>query len=119
MGSTPERHQDADVQTLPGTNTLTDQMLTSSDVSRIAEISLRQVQWWDERKLISPHQQGHRRIYLPQDVIEIMVVAELRRKGLSLQKIRRALRFLRRKLPELGSKYLSRSADLFLLTDGT
>jgi DNA-binding transcriptional MerR regulator len=60
-----------------------DRVFTSRDVSRIAQISLRQLQWWDERKLISPRQEGHKRVYLPEEVTEIMVVAELRRKGLS------------------------------------
>ena len=113
-----ERHHDARVRTIAGADALANQVLTTSDVSRIAKISLRQVQWWDERKLISPHQEGHRRIYLPEDVIEIMVVAELRRKGLSLQKIRRVLRLLRQKLLEPGSKRPSSSSSLYLLTDG-
>jgi MerR HTH family regulatory protein len=67
-------------------DTTSEQVFTSSDVSRIAKVSLRQLQWWDERKLISPHQEGHRRVYLREGVIEIMVVAELRRRGLALQK---------------------------------
>ena len=63
----------------------------SSDVSRIAEVSLRQLQWWDERKVVSPRHEGHKRVYQPEEVIEITVIAELRRKGFSLQKIRRVL----------------------------
>jgi DNA-binding transcriptional MerR regulator len=118
MSGAVERHHDDGDRTISGADGLTNQVLTSSDVSRIAKISLRQVQWWDERKLISPHQQGNRRIYLPEDVIEIMVVAELRRKGLSLQKIRRVLRLLRQKLLEAGSKRPNSSSSLYLLTDG-
>ena len=94
-------------------------VFTSRDVSQIAQISLRQLQWWDERKLISPRQEGHRRVYLPQEVIEIMVVAELRRKGLALQKIRRVMRFLRREMaPRLQKHLSSPTAGLYLLTDG-
>jgi DNA-binding transcriptional MerR regulator len=97
-----------------------DRAFTSREVSRIAKSSLRQLQWWDERKLISPRQEGHRRVYLPEEVIEIMVVAELRRKGLALQKIRRVLRFLRREMAARIKKHLSSPADgLYLLTDGT
>jgi DNA-binding transcriptional MerR regulator len=93
-------------------------VFTSREVSRIAQISLRQLQWWDERKLISPRQEGHRRFYLPEQVIEIMVVAELRRKGLSLQKLRRVMRFLQReKIPCVNAVVSSRS-KLYLLTDG-
>ncbi len=70
----------------------------SSDVSRIAQVSLRQLQWWDERKVVSPRHEGHKRVYQPEEVIEITVIAELRRKGFSLQKIRRVLRFLQREM---------------------
>jgi len=73
---------------------------TSSDVSDIAQVSLRQLQWWDERKVVSPQHEGHKRVYQSAEVIEITVIAELRRKGFSLQKIRRVLRFLQR---EMGS----------------
>ena len=68
----------------------------SSEVARICGVSLRQLQWWDERKVVSPRQDGHKRIYLPEEVVEISVIAELRRKGFSLQKIRRVMRFLQR-----------------------
>ena len=54
---------------------------TSGDVSRIAGVSLRQLQWWDERNVVSPLQEGHRRVYRQQEVIEVSVIAELRRKG--------------------------------------
>jgi DNA-binding transcriptional MerR regulator len=94
-------------------------VFTSRDVSRIAQISLRQLQWWDERKLISPRQEGHKRVYLPEQVIQSMVVAELRRKRLTLQKIRRVMRFLRREMsPRLQKHMSSPASGLYLLTDG-
>src|SRR5436190_23012021 len=68
----------------------------SSDVARICGVSLRQLQWWDERNVVSPRQDGHKRIYMAEEVVEISVVAELRRKGFSLQKIRRVVRFLQK-----------------------
>ena len=71
-----------------------DRTSTSADVARLASVSLRQLQWWDEQKVVSPRHEGHRRIYSPAEVVEITVIAELRRKGFSLQKIRRVLRFL-------------------------
>src|SRR6266700_307608 len=75
-----------------------DRTYSSVEVSSIAAVSLRQLQWWDERKVVSPRHEGHRRIYFPAEVIEITVIAELRRKGFSLQKIRRVLRFLQREM---------------------
>ena len=91
---------------------------SSSDVSRIAEVSLRQLQWWDERKVVSPRHEGHKRVYHPEEVIEITVIAELRRKGFSLQKIRRVLRFLQREMGKRLSEVLEKQSDLHLVTDG-
>src|SRR5579872_2622044 len=90
----------------------------SSDVSRIAQVSLRQLQWWDERKVVSPRHEGHKRLYQPEEVVEITVIAELRRKGFSLQKIRRVLRFLQREMGKKLSEVLQSDSDLHLVTDG-
>jgi DNA-binding transcriptional MerR regulator len=90
----------------------------SSDVARICGVSLRQLQWWDERNVVSPRQDGHKRIYMPEEVVEISVIAELRRKGFSLQKIRRVLRFLQKDMGKRLSEALATSADIHLLTDG-
>src|SRR5437588_10298298 len=95
-----------------------DQTYTSSDVSRIAQVSLRQLQWWDERKVVSPRHEGHRRVYDSAEVIEITVIAELRRKGFSLQKIRRVLKFLQREMGRRLAEVLSGESDLHLVTDG-
>src|SRR5438270_4337134 len=91
---------------------------TSSEVSRICGVSLRQLQWWDERKVVSPRQDGHKRIYSAEEVVEISVIAELRRKGFSLQKIRRVLRFLQKDMGKRLSEALASSSDVHLLTDG-
>src|ERR1700722_18296795 len=90
----------------------------SSDVSRIAQVSLRQLQWWDERKVVSPRHEGHKRVYQSEEVIEITVIAELRRKGFSLQKIRRVLRFLQREMGRRLAEVLQASSQLHLVTDG-
>ena len=90
----------------------------SSDVARICGVSLRQLQWWDERNVVSPQQDGHKRIYMPEEVVEISVIAELRRKGFSLQKIRRVLRFLQKDMGKRLSEALSGNTEIHLLTDG-
>src|SRR5208282_3738678 len=90
----------------------------SSDVSRIAQVSLRQLQWWDERKVVSPRHEGHKRVYQAEEVIEITVIAELRRKGFSLQKIRRVLRFLQREMGRRLAEVMQSASDLHLVTDG-
>src|SRR5262245_24889567 len=94
------------------------QGFNSSDVARICGVSLRQLQWWDERNVVSPRQDGHKRVYMPEEVVEISVIAELRRKGFSLQKIRRVLRFLQKDMGKRVSDALAASSDVHLLTDG-
>src|SRR5579862_411681 len=96
----------------------TDGIFTSSDVALISGVSLRQLQWWDERKVVSPKQDGHRRVYQQQEVVEVSVVAELRRKGFSLQKIRRVLKYLQRDTGKRLADALSSESDVHLLTDG-
>lgn len=91
---------------------------TSTDVAKIAQVSLRQLQWWDERKVVSPRHEGHKRIYNSEEVIEITVIAELRRKGFSLQKIRRVLRFLQREMGRRLADVMGSESKLHLLTDG-
>jgi DNA-binding transcriptional MerR regulator len=95
-----------------------EQGYNSSDVARICGVSLRQLQWWDERNVVSPRQDGHKRVYLAEEVVEISVIAELRRKGFSLQKIRRVLRFLQKDMGKRLSEALSAASDIHLLTDG-
>jgi len=90
----------------------------SSDVARICGVSLRQLQWWDERNVVSPRQDGHKRIYSKEEVVEISVIAELRRKGFSLQKIRRVLRFLQKDMGKRLSEALDATSEIHLLTDG-
>ncbi len=47
----------------------------------------------------------------PEEVVEITVIAELRRKGFSLQKIRRVLRFLQREMGRRLSDVLAPSPN--------
>ena len=46
------------------------------------------------------------------------VIAELRRKGFSLQKIRRVLRFLQREMGKRLADVMQTASDLHLVTDG-
>ena len=91
---------------------------SSNDVSKITGVSLRQLQWWDEQGVVSPIQRGHRRMYQLHEVIEVSLITELRAKGISLQKIRRVLGFLKN---ELGGEFLDAiqsGNEVHLLTDG-
>ncbi len=94
------------------------QLFTSSDVARISGVSLRQLQWWDERSVVSPRQDGHRRVYAPDEVVEVSVIAALRKKGFSLQKIRRVLRFLQKEMGKRLADAVAAESEIHLLTDG-
>ena len=76
---------------------------SSNDVASMTGVSLRQLQWWDEQGVVSPVQRGHRRMYQLHEVIEVALITELRSKGISLQKIRKVLGFLKN---ELGGQFL-------------
>ena len=93
---------------------------TSTDVARIAQVSLRQLQWWDERKVVSPRHEGTKRIYdLPEEVVEITVIAELRRKRLLPSEDSSGLAIsTERNGPPAGRRPRAGDSGLHLLTDG-
>ena len=97
---------------------LGERVFFSVDVCHLASVTPRQLQWWDERKLVSPQKQDHRRIYKPQHVVEILTVAALRRKGMSFPRIRRVLRLMRGELGKRLSAGSPGQAKLYLITDG-
>jgi DNA-binding transcriptional MerR regulator len=91
---------------------------TSRDVARFTGISLRQLQWWDERGLVVPVREGHKRLYSLDDLAEVAVICELRARGFSLQKIRRIVRFLQRELGKRLVDTVRAASEYHLLTDG-
>ncbi len=95
-----------------------EQDFSSEEVAALSRVTARQLQWWDERGVVSPEHHGHRRRYRLEELIEVSVIAELRNKGFSLQKIRRVLRFLHRELGRRLSDVLRPTSEYHLLTDG-
>jgi DNA-binding transcriptional MerR regulator len=91
---------------------------TSRDVVQLTGISLRQLQWWDERGIVVPARDGHRRVYSLDDLAEVAVICELRDRGFSLQKIRRVIRFLQRELGKRLVDTVRAASEYHLLTDG-
>lgn len=82
-------------------------------------ITARQLQWWDERGIVVPAKQSHRRFYTFDDVAEIAVICELRNRGFSLQRVRKVMRFLQRELGKRLAQTSNAASDYHLLTDGT
>ncbi|HXM67931.1 MAG TPA: MerR family transcriptional regulator [Candidatus Acidoferrum sp.] len=91
----------------------------SQEVIALTGVTARQLQWWDERGVVKPERQGHRRLYSMQNVMEMAVICELRRKGFSLQGVRKVMRFLQREFGKGLGEIVTRSSDVHLLTDGT
>ena len=65
-----------------------------------------------------PARDGHKRIYLLDDLAEIAVICELRDRGFSLQKIRHVVRFLQRELGKRLVETVRAASEYHLLTDG-
>jgi DNA-binding transcriptional MerR regulator len=93
-------------------------MFTAGDVKKLVGVSQRQLTHWDQTALLHPsgraaHGRGSRRLYTLLDVLQLKLVRRLRETGLSLQKIRAALRYLAN-LPDEPAPV----AELEILTDG-
>jgi DNA-binding transcriptional MerR regulator len=76
---------------------------SSREVAVLTGLSARQLQWWDHRRLFVSAIRSHRteaggfteRRYTPMDVLELQVLADLRRRGFSVPQLRRLLSTLR------------------------
>ncbi len=76
---------------------------TSREVVGLTGLTARELQWWDARRLFTPAVAPHRteaggfteRRYTPLDVLELQVLADLRRRGFSIPRLRRLLATLR------------------------
>jgi DNA-binding transcriptional MerR regulator len=92
---------------------------TSSDVIALTGISGRQLQWWDEQGIVAPARKGHRRIYSWDELVTVAVVCQLRRRGFSLQRMRKVIRFLQQEFGTSLAATVRAASEYHLLTDGT
>jgi len=95
-----------------------EQRFTSSEVVTLTGITPRQLQWWDERGIVVPLREGHRRLYSPDDLAEVAVICELRRRGFSLQRVRQVIRFIQNEFGKRLVETVTAASDYHLLTDG-
>jgi DNA-binding transcriptional MerR regulator len=91
---------------------------TSREVSELTGITPRQLQWWDERGIVTPHRKGHRRLYSMEDMTEISIICELRRRGFSLQRVRKVMRFLQAEFSKRLAETVSGASAYHLLIEG-
>ena len=88
-------------------------------IAKILGLSIRQIDYWDRTHFVKPSVSeasgyGSIRLYSFTDLIQIKVAKTLIDKGISLQKIRKAINYLRKNMSEV-KKPLS---ELRFLTDG-
>lgn len=88
-------------------------------LSQIIGLSTRQTDYWDRTHFIKPSVSaasgyGSVRLYSFNDLIQLKVAKTLMDKGISLEKIRKAINYLKKNMPEI-KKPLS---EIRFLTDG-
>jgi DNA-binding transcriptional MerR regulator len=91
---------------------------TTRDVLDLTGVTARQLQWWDEKGVVVPQRKGRNRIYSPEDLVEIIVIEELRHRRISLQQVRCVLRFLRKEVHARLADIVQGGEDHHLLIDG-
>ena len=82
-------------------------------VRKLTGSSLNQLKYWVRINLISPQRMGKSSYYSFKDIVKLRVLVSLKRRGLSLQKVREGIRNLSAMLPD--DDPLSR---LVIYTDG-
>jgi DNA-binding transcriptional MerR regulator len=99
---------------------------SSREVAALTGLSARQLQWWDDRRLFQsavapkPTAAGGftERRYTPVDLLELMVLADLRRQGLTVSRIRLLLDTLRARFGIRLFDAIGGAGSLTLFTDG-
>jgi len=99
---------------------------SSREVAQLTGLSARQLQWWDSRRLFSPAIAPHRteaggfteRRYTPMDVLELQVLADLRRRGFSIPRMRRLLATLRQRFGVRLYETIGEGGPMTLLIGG-
>ncbi len=96
-------------------------------VRTLTGVSRMQLQHWDRTGVVKPSVKmgagkGSRREYSFKDLVQLKVAKRLRDEGISLQKIRKSLQYLRRNFPDTKAplaelRFLTNGVDLFVVTD--
>lgn len=99
---------------------------SAREVASLTGLTARQLQWWDDRRLFQsavapkPTAAGGftERRYTPVDLLELMVLADLRRHGMTVARIRTLLDTLRTQFGIRLFDAVGGAGTVTLLTDG-
>jgi DNA-binding transcriptional MerR regulator len=80
-------------------------LYSSREVAAITGLTARQLQWWDRRGIFAPAIRSQpterggftERRYTPVELLELMVLADLRRRGFTVARLRRLMDVLRKR----------------------
>ncbi len=91
----------------------------TKSVMRITELTQRQIDYWDRTHFIKPSVReaagyGTTRLYSFSDLVQLKVAKILLDKGISLQKMRKAITYLKKNFPDVEKPL----AEMKFLTDG-
>src|SRR3954462_9605164 len=99
---------------------------SSREVAAITGLTARQLQLWDAGGLLSPRIPPHRtdaggyteRRYTPIELFELLVLADLRRRGFTINQLHQILRILQEQFGERLYDATGGGGTVQLLTDG-
>jgi DNA-binding transcriptional MerR regulator len=100
---------------------------SSREVASLTGLTARQLQLWDAGGLLSPAIPSHKtdaggyteRRYTPIELFELAVLADLRRRGFTIQQLHQILRVLQEQFGERLFDATGGGGSVQLLTDGT
>jgi DNA-binding transcriptional MerR regulator len=99
---------------------------SAREVAAMTGLTARQLQWWDTRRLFASHIAPRKtdrggyteRRYTPVDLLELLVLADLRRQGFTVAQLRRLIDTLRDLFRVRLFETIGGGGPLTLLTDG-
>ena len=99
----------------------------TNTIIKITGLTQRQVDYWDRTHFIKPSIKeasgyGTARLYSFKDLVQLKVAKTLIDKGVSLQKIRKAITYLKKNFPDIEKplaemRFLTDGETIFVLTD--
>ena len=101
-------------------------LYSSREVAQLTGLTARQLQWWEQRKLFIATVPSHKteaggfteRRYTPIELLELMVLADLRRKGFTVQRIRKLLQVLKSRFKTRLYDAIEGGGSVTLFIDG-
>lgn len=101
-------------------------LYSSREVASLTGLTARQLQWWDRRRLFTSAVPSHRterggyteRRYTPVELLELMVLADLRRRGFTIPQIRRLLGVLKTRFKTRLYETIEPGGPVTLYLDG-